>query len=108
MRRRAWVFGFHLEAMLLLLVPLYAVGGGATLLLVVQAVGLALGAVPAYRLASFTSGSSVAGIAVAGAYLLSPVGQWAVRSDLSTAAFAAPLVLLWVEPRVVRRSSLQA
>jgi uncharacterized membrane protein len=102
------LFAFHFEPMLLLLVPLYALGGGAILLLVVQSIGLALGAVPAYRLARFTSGSSAAGVAVAAAYLLSPLGQWAVLSDFHTAVLAAPLLLLCVERLIVGRSPLQA
>jgi uncharacterized membrane protein len=102
------LLAFHFEPMLLLFVPLYAVGGGATLLLILQSIGLALGAVPAYRLANLASGSSVAGMAVAAAYLLSPLGQWAVLSDFHTATLAAPLLLLCVERLIVGRSPLQA
>jgi uncharacterized membrane protein len=102
------LLAFHFEPMLLLFVPLYALGGGVTLLLVVQSIGLALGAVPAYRLASVASGSTVAGVAVAAAYLLSPLGQWAVLSDFHTATLAAPLLLLCVERLIVGRSPRQA
>jgi uncharacterized membrane protein len=102
------LLAFHFEPMLLLFVPLYALGGGATLLLIVQSIGLALGAIPACRLGRYMSGSSGAGIAVAAAYLLSPLGQWAVLSDFHTATLAAPLLLLSVERLVVGKSSLQA
>ena len=88
------LLAFHFEPMLLLLVPLYALGGGAILLLIVQAVALAAGALPAYRLGRHTSGSATAGVAVAGAYLLSPLGQWAVLADFHTSSLAAPLLLL--------------
>jgi uncharacterized membrane protein len=102
------LLAFHFEPMLLLLVPLYAVGGGAVLLLVVQSLALAAGALPAYRLGRHTSGSDIAGVAVAAAYLLSPLGQWAVLSDFHTATIAAPLLLLCVERLVVGRSPTQA
>src|SRR5712691_13057781 len=43
------LLAFHFEPMLLVLVPLYAIGG-ISLLLVIQAIAVAAGAVPAYRL----------------------------------------------------------
>jgi uncharacterized membrane protein len=102
------LLAFHFEPMLLLLVPLYAVGGGATLLLVVQAIAVATGALPAYRLGQHASGSRSGGVAVAIAYLLSPLGQWAVLADFHTSTLAAPLLVLAVERLVVKRSVGQA
>jgi uncharacterized membrane protein len=123
------LLAFHVEPMLLAFVPLYAaaqawsdvlarVGGQvpgeavavdpASPLLLVQAVGVGLGAVPAYRLGRYWSGSLGGGGAVAAAYLLSPLGQWAVLSDFHTAALAAPLLVLAVERKVLARSSGQA
>jgi uncharacterized membrane protein len=102
------LLAFHVEPMLLLLVPMYAVGGGVVALLVLQAVALAAGAVPAYRLGSHVAQSSAAGLAVAAAYLLSPLGQWAVLSDFHTSTLAAPLLLLALERLVVARSNPQA
>jgi uncharacterized membrane protein len=101
------LLAFHFEPMLLLLVPLYAVGG-ISLLLVIQALALAAGAVPAYRLGRYGSGSAVAGVAVAAAYLLSPLGQWAVLADFHTSTLAVPLLLLAVERAVVHKSTAQA
>jgi uncharacterized membrane protein len=89
--------------MLLLLVPIYAVGGMLTLL-TLQAVAVAAGALPAYRLGRHVSNSTPAGLAVAGAYLLSPMGQWAVLADFHTSTLAAPLLLLGLERLVVARS----
>ncbi|MGI9145527.1 MAG: DUF2079 domain-containing protein, partial [Chloroflexota bacterium] len=102
------LLAFHFEPMLLLLVPLYAVGGGATLLLAVQAVAVAAGSLPAYRLGAHTSGSTAGGLAVAVAYLLSPLGQWAVLADFHTFTLAAPLLVLSVERLVVKDSAVQA
>jgi hypothetical protein len=94
--------------MLLLFVPLYALGGGASLLLILQAVAVALGAVPAYRLGRHAANSTTAGVAVAACYLLSPLGQWAVLADFHTSTLAAPLLLLAVERLIVGRAPFQA
>jgi uncharacterized membrane protein len=102
------LLAFHFEPMLLLLVPLYALGGGAAALLTLQALAVAAGAVPAYSLGRLASGSSLAGIALAAAYLLSPFGQWAVLADFHTSTLAAPLLLLAVERLVVKNAPLQA
>jgi len=102
------LMAFHFEPVLLLLVPLYAVGGGATLLLIIQALAVAAGAGPAYRLGAYASGSSGCGLAIAMTYLLSPLGQWAVLADFHTATLAAPLLVLTVERLVVKHSAAQA
>jgi uncharacterized membrane protein len=102
------LLAFHFEPMLLILAPLYAIGGSATLLLVLQAVAVAAGALPAYRLGAYAAGSASRGLAVAGAYLLSPLGQWAVLADFHTATLAAPLLVLAVERLVVKQSAAQA
>ena len=91
------LLAFHVEPMLLAFAPLYALGGGATVLLVVQALGFALGAIPAFRLGQHFSGTPLGGPAIAAIYLLSPFGQWALLSDFHTATLAAPLLLLAVE-----------
>jgi len=101
------LLAFHFEPMLPLLVPLYAVGG-ISLLLVIQAVAVAAGAVPAYRLGRYGTGSTAAGLAVAAAYLLSPLGQWAVLADFHTSTLAAPLLLLSVERLIIGKSTAQA
>jgi uncharacterized membrane protein len=102
------LLAFHVEPLLLAFVPLYALGATASLLLVVQAVGVGLGALPAFRLGRWGGGSAAAGAAVAAAYLLAPFGQWAVLSDFHTATLAAPLLLLTVERLVVGRRPGQA
>jgi len=99
------LLAFHVEPMLLVFVPLYAVGGGALLLLVIQAIGVGLGAIPAFALGRHFGGSRWAGVAVALAYLLSPLGQSAVQSDFHTSALAAPLLLLAAERVLVARAN---
>jgi len=47
-------------------------------------------------------------MAVAAAYVLSPLGQWAVLADFHTSTLAGPLLLLGVERLVVKRSTVQA
>src|SRR5262249_60946942 len=93
------------EPMLLVFVPLYAVGGGALLLLVIQAIGVGLGAIPAFALGRHFGGSRWAGVAVALAYLLSPLGQLAGQSGFHTSALAAPVVLLAAERGLVARGN---
>jgi len=102
------LLAFHVEPMLLLFVPMYALGGGAVLLLVVQSAAMAAGAIPAYRLGAHLAGSPWCGVAVAAAYLLSPLGQWAVLSDFHTSTLAAPLLLLSLERLLVARKPVQA
>jgi alpha-glucosidase (family GH31 glycosyl hydrolase)/uncharacterized membrane protein len=91
------LLAFHVEPMLLLFVPAYALGGDARFLLGLQALCLALGAVPAYRLGVRWGGTRWTGAAIAAAYLLSPLGQWAVLSDFHTTSLAAPLLLFAFE-----------
>src|SRR5207249_9805530 len=50
-----------------------------------------------YRLGLPFAGTHSGGLAVASAYLLAPMGQWAALSDFHTTAFATPLLLLSME-----------
>ena len=70
-RGMAWP-GDHASLVLFPLAPLYALWQSPLLLLVVQSIALALGAMPAYRLAARELGSPAAGLAFAAAYLLHP------------------------------------
>lgn len=101
------LLAFHFEPMLALLAPIYALGGDARHLLILQSAVFALGAIPAYGLGLRWSGSAWAGAAVAAAYLLSPLGQSAMLADFHTTALAAPLILLAIE-RVAARKPIQA
>jgi uncharacterized membrane protein len=102
------LFAFHVEPILLLLLPVYALCGGAIALLIVQAVAMGAGAFPAYRLGRYFGGSPITGLAVATAYLLSPLGQWAVLDDFHTSVLAAPLLILSFERLLVGHAPGQA
>jgi uncharacterized membrane protein len=91
------LLAFHVEPMLLLFVPLYALGADVTWLLVLQALAVGLGAIPAFMLGQRWTGSRWVGAALACTYLLSPLGQWAVLSDFHTSTLVAPLLVLAVE-----------
>jgi uncharacterized membrane protein len=85
--------GAHFDPILALLAPLWWVWPDPELLLVVQAVAVAAGALPVFWLARKHVGSDRAGAALALAYLLSPPVQWLTVSDFHPVAFACPLLL---------------
>jgi uncharacterized membrane protein len=97
------LLAFHFEPLLLLLVPIYAVGGDARYLLILQSVIFALGVIPAFRLGMRWSHSSWVGAAVGATYLLSPLGQSAMLADFHTTALAAPLLLAAIERAAARQ-----
>ncbi|MGI8974498.1 MAG: DUF2079 domain-containing protein [Gaiella sp.] len=86
--------GAHVDPVVALLAPLWWVWPDASLLLVLQACAVALGAVPVYLLAERALGSAYAGTGFALAYLLYPPTQWLVLDDFHPVAFATPLLLL--------------
>src|SRR4051794_26980107 len=93
-RRPDSLLAFHVEPILLGLAPLYLVVPDVRAMLWLQSFALALGAVPAYRLARRRLGSPLAGLAFALVYLLAPLGQWAAAADVHSVALAAPLLML--------------
>jgi uncharacterized membrane protein len=113
-RRPDSLLAFHVEPILLPIAPLYWLIPDVRAILWLQALALALGAVPAYRLARRRLGSAVAGLAFAATYLLSPLGQWAALADFHSVALAAPLLLLAIDaldaghPRVFLLAGLLA
>jgi uncharacterized membrane protein len=70
------VWGHHINGVLLILAPFARLGLGAEFLMLVQAFGLASGALPVSWLARTKSGSSRVGAAFAGVYLLYPALGW--------------------------------
>jgi uncharacterized membrane protein len=102
------LLAFHVEPMLLLFMPLYALGGGAAALLIVQSVAVAAGAIPAYCLGAHFTSKAWCGLVVAVVYLLSPLGQWAVLADFHTSTLAAPLLLLSLERLFVAGRPVQS
>jgi len=85
--------GSHFDPILALLAPLWWLWPDPELLLVVQAVAVASGALPVYWLARKHLASDWPAAALAVAYLLSPPVQWLTVSDFHPVALACPLLL---------------
>jgi len=85
--------GAHFDPLLVLLAPLWWLWPHPSLLLVVQAVSVALGAVPVFLLARKHLGTDWAGLGFALVYLLYPPTQWLVVDDFHPVALATPLLL---------------
>ncbi|MCS7222389.1 MAG: DUF2079 domain-containing protein [Anaerolineae bacterium] len=85
--------GMHVEPIYFLLVPLYWLWEDVRALLILQAAAVALGAIPAYRLARRRLYSEAAGASLALAYLAHPGLHSLVTSDFHAVALAAPLLL---------------
>jgi uncharacterized membrane protein len=86
--------GIHVDPIVVLLVPLWWLWGSPTLLLVVQALALAAGALPLYWFARKRLGSDRQGALVAAAYLLSPAVGWNAFHEFHAIALAVPLLML--------------
>jgi uncharacterized membrane protein len=93
-RRTDILLAYHVELLLVPLSLLYLVFASPVTLLVVQAVGVSLGAWPAFRLAREHLGSDLAGVVFALAYLIAPAIEGAILSDFHAVSLAAPLLLL--------------
>jgi len=100
--------GFHVDPFLLLLAPLFWVWSSPLLLLVVQVLAVASGALPVFWLARKHLGSPRAGVHFAFAYLLYPATQFnafTIGDGFHPVSFAVPLVLyaVWLldEDRLV-------
>ena len=85
--------GSHFDPILAALAPLWWLWPDPELLLVVQAVAVAIGALPVFWLARKHLRSERAAAALALAYLLSPPVQWLTVSDFHPVALACPLLL---------------
>lgn len=85
--------GSHFDPIVVALAPLWWLWPDASLLLVVQAVAVALGAMPVFLLARKHLGSEWAGTGFALLYLLYPPTLWLTLDDFHPVAFATPLLL---------------
>jgi uncharacterized membrane protein len=85
--------GAHFDPIVAALAPAWWLWPDPSLLLVVQAVAVALGAVPVFLLARRHLGSEWAGLGFALVYLLYPPTQWLVVDDFHPVALATPLLL---------------
>ena len=85
--------GAHFDPILAALAPLWWLWPSPELLLVVQAVAVASGALPVFWLARKHLRDGQAAAALAAAYLLLPPVQWLTLSDFHPVALACPLLL---------------
>jgi len=83
-------FADHFQPVMLALIPLYVLIPSPKLLLWVQVIGLAAGAIPLYRLARRRLNSPWLALAVAAAYLLYPAIGFTERFDFHPEALAIP------------------
>jgi uncharacterized membrane protein len=83
----------HVDPILVLFAPLWWAWPSPSMLLVVQAAAVALGALPAFWLALKHLGSERAALGFALAYLLYPALQWMTLSEFHPVALATPLML---------------
>jgi uncharacterized membrane protein len=89
--------GAHVDPLLAAFAPLWWIWPSPTMLLVVQAVAIALGAVPVFWLARKHLRSERTAALFAFAYLLYPSVQWLALDDFHPVTLACPLLLygLW-------------
>jgi uncharacterized membrane protein len=87
----------HVDPILVAFAPLWWIWPSPDLLLVAQAVAVALGALPTFWLARKHLGSERAALGFALAYLLYPAVQWLTLNEFHPVALACPLLLfaLW-------------
>jgi uncharacterized membrane protein len=81
------LFGDHTSFVLLALVPLYWLTDNTSTLLVVQALVVALGALPVFVVSRRVLGGEGAALALAGAYLLHPAVGWIVLENYHPDSF---------------------
>jgi uncharacterized membrane protein len=87
----------HVDPVLVLFAPLWWMWPNPAMLLCVQAIAIALGAMPVFWLARKHLGSERAALGFSLAYLLYPAAQWLTLNEFHPVALAAPLLLfaLW-------------
>jgi uncharacterized membrane protein len=83
----------HFDPILALFAPLWLLWPSPEMLLVTQAIAIALGALPVYWLARKHLDSERAGLGFSLAYLLFPATQWLALSEFHPVALACPLLL---------------
>ena len=83
----------HFDPILAAFAPLWWIWPSPEMLLVVQAIAVALGALPVFWLARKHLGSDYAGLAFALVYLLYPATEWLTLNEFHPVALACPLLL---------------
>ena len=90
---QAFRLGAHIDPVLMLFAPLWWLWPSPDLLLVAQAVAIALGALPVYWLARKHLGSERAGIGFALVYLVYPPTTWLALNEFHPGGLAMPALL---------------
>jgi uncharacterized membrane protein len=85
--------GSHVDPILVFLAPLWWLWPSPSMLVTVQAIAIAVGALPVYWLARKHLGSERGGVGFALAYLLYPATQWLTLNEFHPVALACPLLL---------------
>ena len=85
--------GSHFDPIMAALAPLWLAWPSPDMLMAVQALAVALGALPIFWLARKHLGSQRAGLGFALAYLLYPATEWLTLNEFHPVAFACPLLL---------------
>jgi uncharacterized membrane protein len=85
--------GSHFDPILAALAPIWLVWASPDMLMAVQALAVALGALPVFWLARKHLASQRGGLGFALAYLLYPATQWLTLNEFHPVAFACPLLL---------------
>ncbi|MEP6892861.1 MAG: DUF2079 domain-containing protein, partial [Gaiellaceae bacterium] len=102
--------GAHFDPLVAAFAPLWRIWPDPALLLTIQAIAVAAGAVPVFLLAKKHLASEWMGLAFGVGYLLYPATQWLVVDDFHPVALATPLLLgaFWYldEDRVVPFAAL--
>jgi len=83
----------HVDPILVLFAPLWLIWPSPSLLLVTQAIVVALGALPLFWLARKHTGSERAALGFSLAYLLYPATEWMTLNEFHPVALACPLLL---------------
>jgi uncharacterized membrane protein len=102
------LFGEHASYILVLVAPLYRLWPDPRLLLLLQAIALAVPAWIVYRLGVRHLGNPAAGLAVAVAYLAYPAMQWALTWQFHPETLAAAFLALAALAADGRRTRLMA
>ena len=90
------LLGQHFAPIFLLMVPIYWVWPDPRALLILQTVALALGALPLYWLARLKTGSRIAAILIAAAYLVAPAVHYVNFYDFHEIALVTPMLFFAV------------
>lgn len=83
----------HADFILAVLAPIYLVWDDVRMLLIIQSVFLALGAIPTFLIGQYVLKNNLYALVIAVLYLLNPNMQWTNMYDFHGVALAIPLLL---------------